>query len=224
MAERLRRRVIPSAIIALSTIDRPARAAAALQRARGHRQRVELFFAFDDPCSAVAVIDVAQRLAGRPVDLVPVPVVERGIPGDPAVAAKRRYAIEDARRLGRRSGLVLAREEPLDPERTAFLAQWVAGAPENPALLDFSVEALRALWFETSGPVMAEDYAPIWRRAVRTVPELDPRAVERNQRRMLRRGPYDTPAAAIGRQWYFAHDRAAQIADRLDRLGWTAAA
>jgi 2-hydroxychromene-2-carboxylate isomerase len=40
---------------------------------------------------------------------------------------------------------------------------------------------------------------------------------------MYRRGPYDTPAVAIGRQWYFAHDRLAQIADRLDRLGWRAA-
>jgi 2-hydroxychromene-2-carboxylate isomerase len=172
----------------------------------------------------VAVIDLVERLAGRPVDLVLRPVVDRGIAGDPAVAAKRRFAVHDARRLGRRTGLVLARDEPLVPLRTAFLAGWVAGAAQGPELLAFCASALRALWFETSGPVVPADYAALWRQHVSAVPELDPSAVARNERRMRRRGPYDTPAAVIGRQWYFAHDRLAQIAERLDRLGWTEAA
>jgi hypothetical protein len=41
---------------------------------------------------------------------------------------------------------------------------------------------------------------------------------------MRRRGPYDTPAAWVHGQWFFAHDRGAQIADRLDALGWTVTA
>jgi hypothetical protein len=47
--------------------------------------------------------------------------------------------------------------------------------------------------------------------------------VRRNERRMRRRGPYDTPAAWVHGQWFFAHDRPAQIAHRLDQLGWAAA-
>ena len=43
-----------------------------------------------------------------------------------------------------------------------------------------------------------------------------------NERRMKRRGPYDTPAAVVGGRWYFAHDRAEQVADWVDELGWAA--
>ena len=39
---------------------------------------------------------------------------------------------------------------------------------------------------------------------------------------MCLRGPYDTPAAWVHGQWFFAHDRSAQIGARLDDLGWTA--
>lgn len=209
MAERLRRSVVPSTIIRLSTIDRPARAAAALRRARGKRGSVELFFAFDDPCSAIAVLDLAERLAGRDVDLVLSPVVRRGIPGDPAVEAKRRFAVQDARRLARRSGLTLGRTELLDPEATAGLAaraMTLTGAER----VAFCRDALERLW------IAGED-----------VPAAGPAgeaAVRRNERRMTRRGPYDTPAAVIGRDWWFAHDRLVQIGERLDDLGWRAAA
>jgi 2-hydroxychromene-2-carboxylate isomerase len=224
MAERIKRSVIPSTIIRLSTIDRPARAAAALRRARGGRGCVELYFSFDDPCSAVAVIDLAARLSGRPVDLVPLPVVARGIPDDPAVEDKRHYALEDARRIGRRSGLTLSRSEPLDPGGVAFLADWVAADPQGPGVLAFCVAALEALWFATSGPVVQGDYAALWRRHTNSDPAGDPAAVRRNERQMVARGPYDTPAAVIGRDWWFAHDRLVQIAERLDALGWREAA
>jgi hypothetical protein len=40
---------------------------------------------------------------------------------------------------------------------------------------------------------------------------------------MARRGPYETPAAWVAGRWYFAHDRAVQICDWLDELGWVAA-
>jgi 2-hydroxychromene-2-carboxylate isomerase len=208
MAELLRRRVIPSAVIALSALDAPARAAARVQRALGRRGRVELYFAFDDPCSAVAMIDLAERLAGRPLDVVALPVVRRGIPGDPAVDQKRRYAIEDARRIARRRGLELARTAPIDPARTAGIAAQAMTLPEGERLA-YCLRALEALWI--GGADLAASV------------EADDAPVRRNERRMRRRGPYDTPAAVIGRDWWFAHDRLAQIAERLDRLGWTRA-
>ena len=40
---------------------------------------------------------------------------------------------------------------------------------------------------------------------------------------MRRRGGYDTPAAWVHGQRFFAHDRLVQIGERLDDLGWTAA-
>jgi hypothetical protein len=127
LADRLARRTLPRAVVASSQLTLPARLRARARRRRGRRERLELFFAFDDPCSAVAVLDLAARLAPRPVDVVLMPVVERGIEGDPAVALKRDYAVTDARRLARRGGLVLTRESPLSAADSAFLAEWVAG-------------------------------------------------------------------------------------------------
>jgi 2-hydroxychromene-2-carboxylate isomerase len=219
--ERLTRSVIPSTVIRLSTIDRPARIGAAVRRATGRRGRVELFFAFDDACSAAAVVDLVPRLAGREVDVVALPVVARGIPGDPAVRAKREYAIADARRLGRRSGLDLARDEPIDPGETAFLAEWVAAAEPGPAVTEFCAVALRRMWF--GGGATQDELTVLWREHVGGEPRREPGAVRRNERLMARRGPYDTPAAVVHGQWFFAHDRLAQIADRLDDLGWRAA-
>ena len=222
MSEILTRRVLPRAVVALSQISWPSRLGAAVRRRLGRRGRLELFFAFDDACSAVAVIDLAARVAGRDVELILKPVVSRGIPGDPAVEQKRRYAIVDARRLARRAGLSLSRGEPLTPDSTAFLAAWAAGAPPGPALTSFCVEALRHLWFATDGAVREADYATLWRERFGGEPPASADAVRRNERLMRRRKPYDTPAAWVHGQWYFAHDRLVQIGERLDSLGWTA--
>ena len=224
MRELLTRRLLPRLVVASSQISWPARLGAALRRLVGGHGRVELFFAFDDPCSAIAVIDLAARVAGRDVQLVLKPVVARGIDGDPAVDQKRRYAIVDARRLGRRADMVLSRDEPLTPESTAFLAEWAAAAPQGPALTSFCVEALRQLWFATDGPVGQADYAGLWRERFGEEPPAAADGVRRNERLMRRRRPYDTPAAWVHGQWFFAHDRLVQIGERLDSLGWTAAA
>jgi 2-hydroxychromene-2-carboxylate isomerase len=219
----LTRRTGPRAVVALSRIDTPARLGATLRRRLGRRGRVELYFSFDDPCSAVAVIDLADRLAGRDVCLRLAPVVRRGISDDPAVELKRHYAVEDARRLLRRSGLVLRRCEPVPADDVAFLAGWAASAMPGPALTRFCVAALRHLWLGTDGSVAPSDYAPLWRQAFGTEPPAGAGtvAIGVNQRRMARRGAYDTPAAWVHGQWFFAHDRLAQIAARLDDLGWT---
>jgi 2-hydroxychromene-2-carboxylate isomerase len=158
------------------------------------------------------------------VELVLKPVVARGIDGDPAVDQKRRYAIVDARRLARRSDMVLVREEPLTPESTAFLAEWAAAAPQGPALTSFCVVALRQLWFASDGPVGQGVYAGLWRERFGEEPPAARDDVRRNEKLMRRRRPYDTPAAWVHGQWFFAHDRLAQIGERLDSLGWKAAA
>jgi 2-hydroxychromene-2-carboxylate isomerase len=222
----LARRVLPRAVVAQSRIDWPARVGAAARRRLGRPGRVELFFAFDDPCSAVAVIELAERTGGRGAELALLPVVRRGIPRDPAVGLKRRYAITDARRLGARSGLTLSRGQPLDPDLLAFLAEWVSLTPPGPALTGFCVQAMRELWFNSDGPVPRVELAALWREQLGSEPPLGgtSHGVQRNERRMRRRGPYDTPAAWVHGQWFFAHDRLSQIEHRLDELGWSAAA
>lgn len=224
LSDLLKRRVLPSTVIVLSRFDLPARTGARARRALGRRGRVELFFAFDDAASAVAVIDLAERVSGRPVLLDVRPVVERGIEGDPAVEDKRRYAIADARRLGRRMGLELSRDEPLAASDTAFLAEWVAAAVPGPALTGFCADAMRLLWLETEGAVEREPYSALWRERLGSEPPAgEAAAVRRNERLMARRGPYDTPAAWVHGRWFFAQDRPAQIAARLDDLGWAEA-
>jgi 2-hydroxychromene-2-carboxylate isomerase len=225
MSEALTRRVLPRAVVALSQVGWPSRLGAAFRRTVGRPGRIELFFAFDDPCSAVAVIQLAERVSARDVQLVLKPVVVRGIDGDPAVDQKQRYAVVDARRLARRAGLVLSRGASLRAESTAFLAEWAAAAGQGPALTSFCVEALRHLWFATDGPVGQSGYARLWRERFGTEPPAaGPDGVRRNERLMRRRRPYDTPAAWIHGQWFFAHERLVQIEERLDSLGWTAAA
>jgi hypothetical protein len=170
------------------------------------------------------VIDLAERLADVDARLVLAPVVQRGIADDPAVELKRRHAIDDARRLFRRSELVLGRSRPVAPGDVAFLAGWAASVPPSPALTRFCVAALGLLWLTTDGPVLADEHAALWRTAFGSEPpggiDAGMDAVRRNERRMARRGPYDTPAACVHGQWFFAHDRLPQIAARLEALGW----
>ncbi|MCW3015634.1 MAG: hypothetical protein JWO02_2726 [Solirubrobacterales bacterium] len=224
LRDRIGRRVIPRALVALSTVRWPRRAAAAVRRALGGRARVQLFVAFDDPYSAVAVLGLADRVAGRRAVLAIEPVVERGIPGDPAVDAKRRYAIVDARRLARRDGLELARTEPLAADATAFLAQWAAAAPQGAVRTAFCAAAMRRLWCATDGPVQPHEYAALWRELVGGEPPGDSAGVRDGERRMRRRRLYDTPVAVVHGQWFFAHERLAQVEHRLDELGWTVTA
>jgi 2-hydroxychromene-2-carboxylate isomerase len=221
---RLTRRVLPRAVVAAARVDAPARAGARVRRALGRRGRVELYFAFDDPCSAVAVVDLAQRLAFYEVTLAVRPVVARGIAGDPAVEQKRAFAITDARRLAARSGRTLTRTAPIAPEEVAFLARWVA-TTDTPsrALTAFCVAALSELWMASDGPVQRDAYMSLWRAAFDGAdppPPGDRDPVAGNERRMVRRRMYDTPAAHSHGRWWFAHDRPAQIAAWLQQLGW----
>ncbi len=215
---------MPRAMVSLSRVSWPARTGAAARR-RVHRGgRVELYFAFEDPCSAVAVLDLERRLASRAVTLSLRPVVRRGIAEDPARADKRRYAIEDARRLAGRGGLELARSEPLAAEDCAFLAAWTVTAPAGAPRLRFAARALRALWFDPDPPELSPaGYAPLWRQELAGEPPAHPEQapVRRNERSMRAHLIYDTPAAWVHGRWYFAHDRPRQVCERLDELGWS---
>lgn len=227
----LQRRVLPRAIVGLSTVRAPGRAAAAVRRARGGQGTVRLFVAFDDPYSAVAVLGLSGRLATRPVALRIEPVVARGIAGDPAVQAKREYAVTDARRLALRDDRVLGREAPVPAAAVAFLAAWTAalpddGDPRGPRAT-FAAAALQALWFGSGGPVDRREYAERWAACAppgAAAPADVHPAVAATERTMRRRGLYDTPIALVHGQWFFAHERLAQIEHRLDELGWRAAA
>lgn len=224
LRDRMQRRWFPRLVVALSTVRGPRRLAAALRRACGGQGRVRLFVAFDDPSSAVAVLGLVPRTAGRRVELVIEPVVRRGIPGDPAKESKRRYAVADARRLARREQRELSRTAPLDPRDTAFLAAWTAAAPAGPARVDFCVAAMRRLWFESDGPVLAADFTDLYRTHAGCDPP--PPGAEghvRSERSMRARRLYDTPIAVTGGQWFFAHERLPQIEHALDDLGWTLA-
>ena len=223
VAELLSRRLVPSAMIAASRVTLPARIAAAGRRRAGHRASLEFFFAFDDPCSAVAVVDLVARTHGRAVDLLMMPVLRRGIPRDPAVQLKRSYAITDAGRLARRLGMELSRTEPISPASTAFLAEWVAAhrAP-SPGLSSFCARAMRNVWFESDGPPSRPALESIWRDELGTEPPAGRQgaAVRWDEARMGRRGPYETPAVWVAGRWYFAQDRPGQIVEYLDLLGW----
>jgi len=222
---RVVKRVVPRIVIAESQFDAPARIGASARRHLNRRGRVELYFAFDDPCSAVALLDLDERLRDRRVDLATFPVIARGIAGDPAIDRKRDYALVDARRLFARRGIALARSASVTPESTAFLAHWVAAAAPGPASRRFCVEAMQTLWLTDDDPVDRGRYAELWRDAVETAPDdaSGQDAVARNEKRMRRRGGYETPAAWVHGQLYFAHDRLEQIGERLDDLGWTVA-
>jgi 2-hydroxychromene-2-carboxylate isomerase len=218
------RRLLPRAVVKSSRADGLARLGAAARHRLGRRGRVELYFAFDDPWSAVAVLDLAERLRTREVLLDLRPILKRGIPGDPAADLKRRYALDDARRLAARSGLALAATEPRDPQATGFLAEWVASGTQGPALTRFCVEAVRRLWFDPEAEVRPADFAGLWREQIGGDPGPPGAAgsVRRNERRMCLRGIYEVPAAWVHGQWFFAHERSAQICERLDDLGWPA--
>jgi len=134
--------------------------------------------------------------------------VQRGFRDDPAIDNKRGYAIEDARRLARRAGLELVRDEPLDPDDVSPLAAAAAAITDHSARVAFCTNALRALWFGGIAP---------------PVPELrDLTEVVHNEQLMEHRGAYDTPMAYVHGQLFFAHDRLPQVVHRLDRLGWAA--
>lgn len=222
LKDRIERRGVPRLIVTLSTFDLPRRLQASVRRARGGRGTVDLYVAFDDPYSAVAVLGLADRTARRAADLRVHAVVARGIPDDPAVDAKRAYAVADARRLAARDGVTFTRSATVGPDDAAFLARWTHAAPDGAPRLSFAAATMRRLWCEDVAP-SPDAYADLYREHVGGEPPVVPDALPA-EKVMRRRGLYDTPIAVVHGQWFFAHERLPAIEHRLDELGWRAAA
>lgn len=213
-AERLRRRWLPSLVIALARRQR--------HRPLPRGVAIELYFAFDDPGAAIALPGLAALAAERAVPLRLHPLIERGIDGDPAAAARAIHAVRDADRLARRAGCRLSRSAPLRAADCAFLAEWTEALRGTPAMTPFAVAAIERLWFtETGGPPQPDDYRDLHGRLSGEPPtsaDAGTRpALAANRLRLLRLGHWDSPAARIGGEWFYAHERLAQIGERLAR-------
>lgn len=219
----LTRRVGPRLLIASAGVKPRHKLAARRLRAKGGREQVELFFAFDDPLSAFALVDLAKRTASRKVDLVALPVLERGMAGDPAVQWKRDYAVLDATRLAARLGVSFTRTKTISPQAVRYLAEWVSAREPHPSVTAFAVAAAKAIWVSGADPADHGFFAKLWDEHVGgSPPGPGSGRIEDNEKLMKKRGPYDVPAAWLRGQWFFAHERGERIAQTLDELGWSA--
>jgi 2-hydroxychromene-2-carboxylate isomerase len=223
MRDFIQKVLMPRLLLAWFATRWPGQLWAWILRRLGGRAQVELYFAFDDPYSVVALplLEVAAR---RRTELQLYPILERGLEGDPAHAQRRHFAIEDSRRLLRRRGLTLRRKEPLAPADTAFLAAWTESLRGQPRMQEFAAAALTRLWLCSSGPVRAVDFAALFTEITGLPPpQPDPvlsRRLADNRRRQLRKGHWESPAARVQGEWFFAHERIPQVEERLSYLGW----
>lgn len=222
LRDHLKRQTVPSTVIALSRVRSTRRLAAKVSGLFGITPRVELYFAFDDPYAALALPalrDVTRRYH-VPLDLFP--LIERGIPDDPAAAQRAEYAVVDANRLANRTGRRLGRTQPLIQDECAFLAAWTEAARGRAGAVDFAAAAATQLWVESNGPVLRRDYASIYRGTLGFDPPVDHsrwfRELRDNRRTMLAKGHWESPATLVAGEWFFAHERIPVIAERLQEL------
>jgi 2-hydroxychromene-2-carboxylate isomerase len=224
MREYISKTLMPQLLIASFRARWPQRLRAQADRALGRRGRIDLYFAYDDPYAAIALPGLLQIAARRRVELKLLPVIERGIDGDPAAQARAPYALEDSRRLAARDGRKLMRTRPLQASETDFLARWSAAAGASPQLARFTAAALDHLWFRSDGPLQRSFYESLFQRHFGTPPPADSTAqaasLAANRRDLLRKGQWESPAARVCGEWFFAHERLAQIDERLQELGY----
>lgn len=221
LADTLRRAVAPRLVVGLSRLRGAQRLRAKLQRLAGQRPRIELYFAFDDPYAAIALpglIALAQR-HGAVLELYP--LLERGIEDDPAALLRRRHAVEDARRLAPRHGLTLSRTQPHAADDCAFLAHWTEALRGHAAMAPFAAAALDAIWNRDAAPDESA-LGALHRQLAGREPasaRFDT-ALDDNHVLLLHRGHWESPAARVGGEWFFAHERLPQIGNHLRTLGW----
>src|SRR5258705_9866309 len=116
LRDRLQRSFAPRAVVALSRLRVP--------RPWALTVRVELYFAFDDPYAVLGLPGLLELTRERGLELEMFPLVDRGIPGDPAADKRRAYSIVHAHRLVAREGCRLERKEPPHPSQRPFLPAW----------------------------------------------------------------------------------------------------
>lgn len=217
----LKRRLVPSTVIATSRRRGPARWRMRCRQWLGQPLRVELYFAFDDPYAAIAVPGLARLCSARKVELRLYPLLQRGIADDPAADARALHALQDATRLSRRGGHTgLLRSEPVTADAVAFLAHWCEALAMPADRLRFASAALEALWCDGRSGLQREAFAQLHRQLTGQLPasgDAQGAALARNAQRLRQRGHWESPAACLAGEWFFAHERLAQIAQRLDQ-------
>lgn len=221
ITEHLRRAVVPSALVSLSRWRTPARLSATIRRAFGGRPRIELFFAYDDPYSAIALPGLLSIAARHQSELHLYPLREHGLPGDPAAQQRRVHAVEDSRRLAKRNGRQLSRSQPIAPDDCGFLAEWTQAARGTSGAASFATASLKQIWFESNGPVTRESFQALREQHLGNISEsAGATELARNSQHLLRRGHWESPAALVEGEWFFAHERLEQIEAHLQDLGW----
>lgn len=222
---RLRNRVVPTAVVRAARLQRALAVGTLRAAARlGRRPQVELYLAFDDPYAAVALPGLVHVCALQRAQLRIYPVVDHGLAGDPDAPLRRAHALIDADRLLQRTGQRLARKTALEPEAVRFAARWTEAARLKQRALPFASAAITWLWLELAGE---DDRAPrtsieaaLSELYVRAVGEPAPAAEQaaaldarlaHNARQLRARGHWETPAARIAGQWFFAHERLSTI-------------
>ncbi len=223
VTEYLRRAVAPRLVVGLSRKRGLQQWRAAFRRALGLPTSIELFFAFDDPYAAIALPGLIRIAAEHRAKLNLLPLIIRGIEGDPAATQRSVHAITDSRRLAQRDGRTLARSAPLAAEDCEFLAAWAISAERHPRLNDFISAALVQLWFNSNDQPRPENYTALYEQHI----GMPPPAVTTEHRASLvsnyfllkKLGHWESPAARVAGEWYFAHERLAQIDAHLRMLG-----
>jgi len=225
--EWLGRAALPRAILSINRTRRKSRLRAMVRRGLMIGGRVELYFAFDDPCSAIALPALVEMVAGRDVTLELYPVLEHGIKGDPDIEKRRTYSLMDARRMGKRLGREITRSEPVERRAVEFLALWAEASRDSGDMDRFCQRALARLWSRDESPdpaIYEESYANTTGLAPPAESEKEDllKRIRANEKRLSRKGHWESPAALVHGQWYFAHERLDRIAERLDYLGFSA--
>ena len=223
VTEYLRRAAAPRLVVGLSRKRGLQKWRAALQRALGTPTNIDLFFAFDDPYAAIAMPGLIKIAATHNAKLNLIPLITRGIEGDPAANQRSVHAITDSRRLAQRNGRTLSRSAPLAAEDCAFLAAWAVAAAQHPNVNNFISEAIAQLWFGSTNQPLPQTYTAIYQQHIGTPPPTVTTALraslERNSSLLKKLGHWESPAARVAGEWYFAHERLVQIDAHLRALG-----
>ncbi len=218
----LKRSWLPSAVIATSRARTPAYRAARIARKLGRPVTMEIYFAFDDPYAAIAVPALRAMVQHKPVAVALYPIIGRGIPDDPAQAARDVHALIDAKRLALRRGTALRRSAPLDADDSRFLACWTAAAGQTPQALAFAADALDELWRQSDGPIDRAPFERLYRTQLSGSPPaetaLQLTQLRDNERRLRSKGHWESPVVRVAGEWFFAHERLALVSRRLVEL------
>lgn len=223
ITEYLRRAAAPRIVVATSRMRWSQRCGAALRRALKMQRSIDLFFAFDDPYAAIAFPGLINIAVSNKTALNLLPLIQRGIDGDPAAAQRSAHAITDSRRLAMRDGRTLIRNAPLSAKDCAFLALWTSAAAQHPKAQDFVAAALKQLWFANNDVPTPEAYAALYLAHIGTPPpdiSTDLQAMlTGNALRLKQLGHWESPAVRVAGEWYLAHERLEQINAHLRALG-----